>query len=149
MAFTGNFFCTSFKDELLEGAHDLRTSAAGGDAFKLAMYTNTASFTETVTQYTSTNEITGTGYTAGGGSLVNLGVVISGTTAYADFQDLIFSTATITAFGALIYNTTPNGSLTNPTLVVLDFGGARTSTAGDFTIVFPNPGASTAIIRIA
>ena len=149
MAFTGNFFCTSFKDELLEGAHDLRTTAAGGDAFKLAMYTNTASFTETVSQYTATNEITGTGYTAGGGALSSLGVVTSGTTAFADFSDLIFSTATITAFGALIYNTTPNGSLTNPTLVVLDFGGSRTSTAGDFTIVFPNATSSTAIIRIA
>lgn len=147
MAFTGNFFCTSFKDELLEGVHDFR--AAGGDTFKLAMYTNTAAFTAATAQYTATDEITGTGYTAGGGTLVNISPVTSGTTAFTDFNDLIFTTATITAFGALIYNTTPAHTYTNPTCVVLDFGGARTSTAGDFTIVFPAAAAATAIIRIA
>lgn len=148
MAFTGNFFCTSFKDELLEGVHDFRTSGTG-DVFKLAMYTNTASFTETATAYTATNEISGTGYTAGGGTLSNVSPVVSGTTAFTDFADLIFSAATITAFGAIIYNSTPNHTYTNPACVVLDFGGSRTSTAGDFTIVFPAANSSAAIIRIA
>jgi hypothetical protein len=147
MAFTGNFFCTSFKDELLEGVHDFR--ASGGDTFKLAMYTNTAAFTAATTAYTATDEITGTGYTAGGGSLTNISPVVSGTTAFVDFNDLIFSTATITAYGAIIYNTTPAHTYTNPACVVLDFGGARTSTAGDFTIVFPTAAAGSAIIRIA
>jgi len=147
MAFTGNFFCTSFKDELLEGVHDFR--ASGGDTFKLAMYTNTASFDAATTAYTATNEVTGTGYTAGGGTLVNVSPVVSSTTAFTDFNDLVFTTATITAFGALIYNTTPAHTYTNPTCVVLDFGGSRTSTAGDFTIVFPAAAAATAIIRIA
>jgi hypothetical protein len=147
MAFTGNFFCTSFKDELLEGVHDFR--ASGGDTFKLAMYTNTAAFTAATAQYTATNEVTGTGYTAGGGTLTNVSPVTSGTTAYTDFVDLVFSASTITAFGALIYNTTPAHTYTNPTCVVLDFGGARTSTAGDFTIVFPTADATNAIIRIA
>lgn len=147
MAFTGNFFCTSFKDELLEGVHDFR--ASGGDTFKLAMYDNSASFTAATTAYTATNEVTGTGYTAGGGTLVNISPVVSGTTAFTDFNDLVFTTATITAFGALIYNTTPAHTYTNPTCVVLDFGGSRTSTAGDFTIVFPAAAAATAIIRIA
>jgi len=147
MAFTGNFFCTSFKDELLEGVHDFR--ASGGDTFKLAMYDNSASFTAATTAYTATNEVSGAGYTAGGGTLVNISPVTSGTTAFTDFNDLVFSTATITAFGALIYNTTPAHTYTNPTCVVLDFGGSRTSTAGDFTIVFPAAAAATAIIRIA
>jgi hypothetical protein len=147
MAFTGNFFCTSFKDELLEGVHDFR--ASGGDTFKLAMYDNSASFTAATTAYTATNEVSGTGYTAGGGTLVNISPVTSSTTAFTDFNDLVFTTATITAFGALIYNTTPAHTYTNPTCVVLDFGGSRTSTAGDFTIVFPAAAAATAIIRIA
>ena len=147
MAFTGNFFCTSFKDELLEGVHDFR--ASGGDTFKLAMYDNSASFTAATTAYTATNEVSGTGYTAGGGTLVNISPVTSSTTAFTDFNDLVFTTATITAFGALIYNTTPAHTYTNPTCVVLDFGGSRTSTAGDFTIVFPTADASNAIIRIA
>ena len=147
MPFTGNFVCTTFKDELLEGVHDFRTT--GGDTFKLAMYTNTASFTAATAAYTATNEVSGTGYTAGGGTLVNISPVISGSTAIVDFQDLIFSAATITARGALIYNTTPAHTVTNPTCVVLDFGSDRTSTAGDFTIVFPTADASNAIIRIA
>ena len=148
MAFTGNFFCTSFKDELLEGVHDFRVSSPG-DTFKLAMYTNTAAFTAATNAYTATNEITGTGYTAGGGTLINIAPVVSGTTAFVDFDDLIFSAATITAFGALIYNSTPAHTYTNPSCVVLDFGGSRTSTAGDFTIVFPAANSSAAIIRIA
>ena len=115
MAFTGNFMCTSFKKELLEAKHNFL--ASGGNSFKLALYTNSASFTAT-----------------------------SGTTAFTDFSDLTFSTATVTARGALIYNDTASG---DPSVVVLDFGADKTSTAGDFTIVFPTADASNAIIRIA
>lgn len=148
MAFTGNFMATSFKQQLLEGVHDFRS--AGGDTFKLALYDNSASFTAATTAYTATGEVAASGsYTAGGGTLTNISPTTSGTTAFNDFADLTFTTATITAYGAMIYNTTPAHTYTNPTVVVLDFGGARTSTAGDFTIVFPAATSSTAIIRIA
>jgi hypothetical protein len=144
MAFTGNYMCTSFKKELMTATHNF--TASTGNTFKLAMYTNSASFTAATTAYTATNEVSGTGYSAGGGTLTNITPTTSGTTAYADFADLTFSTATITARGALIYNDTAAG---DPSVVVLDFGADKTSTAGDFTIVFPAAGASTAIIRIA
>jgi hypothetical protein len=144
MAFTGNYMCTSFKKELMTATHDF--TASTGNTFKLAMYTNSASFTAATTAYTATNEVSGTGYSAGGGTLTNVTPTTSGTTAYADFDELTFSTATITARGALIYNDTAAG---DPSVVVLDFGADKTSTAGDFTIVFPTAGASTAIIRIA
>lgn len=148
MAFTGNFMCTSFKQQLLEGVHDFR--AAGGDTFKLALYTNSASFTAATTAYTSVNEVANSGsYAAGGGALTNVNPSASGTTALTDFNDLTFTSATITARGALIYNTTPAHTYTNPTCVVLDFGSDKTSTAGDFQIVFPTADASNAIIRIA
>jgi hypothetical protein len=149
MAFTGNFMCTSFKRELLFGVHDF--DASTGDTFKIALYTNSATFDAATTAYTTTNEISGTGYTAGGGTLSNVDPTTSGTTAFTDFADETWTTATITARGALIYNTTPNTtsiSVTNPT-VVLDFGSDKSSTAGDFTIVFPTADASNAIIRIA
>ena len=148
MAFTGNFMCTSFKDELLEGVHDFR--ASGGDIFKLALYTNSASFTAATTAYTATNEVPNSGtYTAGGGALTNISPTTSGTTAFTDFDDLSFTSATITARGALIYNTTPAHTYTDPTVVVLDFGSDKTSTSGTFTIQFPAATASDAIIRIA
>jgi len=148
MAFTGNFMCTSFKDELLEGVHDFRLT--GGDTFKLAMYTNAASFTAATTAYTATNEVAASGsYVAGGGTLTNVSPVTSGTTAFTDFADLSFTSATITARGALIYNTTPAHTYTNPTVVVLDFGSDKTSTSGTFTIQFPTADATNAIIRIA
>tara|TARA_R100000951_G_C2588837_1_gene164371 strand:+ start:308 stop:760 length:453 start_codon:yes stop_codon:yes gene_type:complete len=150
MAFSGNFMCTSFKKELLYGVHDFDLSS--GDTFKIALYDNSASFTAATTAYTTSNEVSGTGYTAGGGALTNVDPTSSGTTALTDFQDETFSSATITARGALIYNTTPNTtsiSVTNPSVVVLDFGADKTSTAGDFTIVFPTADASNAIIRIA
>jgi len=143
MAFTGNFLCTSFKKEVLEGLHDF--NASGGNTYKLALYTNSASFTAATTVYTTSNEISGTGYSAGGGTLTNIDPTTSGTTAFIDFADLTFSSATITARGALIYNST-NG---NRTVCVLDFGADKTSTAGDFTIVFPTADASNAIVRIA
>jgi hypothetical protein len=144
MSFTGNFMCTSFKKELMTATHDF--TASTGNTFKLALYTNSASFDASTTAYTATNEVSGTGYSAGGGTLTNVTPTTSGTTAYADFADLTFSTATITARGALIYNDTAAG---DPSVVVLDFGADKTSTAGDFTIVFPTADASNAIIRIA
>ena len=150
MAFSGNYMCTSFKKELLYGVHDF--DLANGDTFKIALYTNSASFDASTTAYTTSNEVSGTGYSAGGGALTNVDPTSSGTTALTDFQDETFSTATITARGALIYNTTPNTtsiSVTHPSVVVLDFASDKTSTAGDFTIVFPTADASNAIIRIA
>lgn len=144
-------FCTSFKVQLFQAAHDFRTSGAGGDTFRIALYTNAANLDATTTAYTVTGEVTGTGYTAGGNTLTNIAPVSSGTTAFVDFADTTWTTATITARGALIYNTTPTAGLglTNPSTVVLDFGSDRTSTAGDFTIIFPTADAANAIIRIA
>jgi len=145
MAFTGNFMCTSFKQELLQGVHDFTTST--GNTFKLALYDNNASFTAATTAYTATNEVGDSGsYSAGGGALTNVTPTTSSTTAFTDFDDLTFTSATITARGALIYNDSAAG---DPTVVVLDFGADKTSTAGDFQIVFPTADASTAIIRIA
>lgn len=140
--------CTSFKVQILEGVHDFRT--VGGDTFKLALYDNSASFTAATTAYTATNEVANSGsYAAGGGTLTNVTPTSSGTTAFTDFADLSFTSATITAYGALIYNTTPGHTYTNPTVCVLDFGGAKTSTNGTFTIIFPTADATDAIIRIA
>jgi hypothetical protein len=117
------------------------------DVFKLALYTNTAAFDASTTAYTATNEVGNSGsYAAGGGSLVNVTPTTSGTTALTDFDDLAFTTATITARGALIYNSSAAG---NPTVCVLDFGSDKTSTSGTFTIQFPTADASNAIIRIA
>lgn len=150
MAFTGNFMCTSFKQQLLEGVHDFR--ASGGDTFKIALYTNSASFTAATTAYTSTNEITntaGSAYTAGGADLANVNPSTSGTTALTDFADETWTTASFTARGAMIYNSTPGHTYTNPSVVILDFGSDKTASAGDFTVIFPTPDASNAIIRIA
>ena len=148
MAFTGNAFCTSFKQQLLEGVHDFRSS--GGDTFKLALYTNSASFTAATTAYTATNEVGDSGtYAAGGGTLTNVSPTTSGTTAFVDFADLSFTSATITARGALIYNSTPAHTYTNPACVVLDFGSDKTSTSGTFTIQFPTADSTNAVIRIA
>ena len=145
MAFTGNFMCTSFKKELLQGVHNF--TASTGNSFKLALYTNSASFTAATTAYTSTNEVSASGsYVAGGGALTNVTPTTSGTTAFTDFSDLTFTSATITARGALIYNDTAAG---DPSVVVLDFGSDKTSTSGDFQIVFPTADATNAIIRIA
>tara|TARA_Y100000004_G_scaffold178277_1_gene220694 strand:- start:1115 stop:1561 length:447 start_codon:yes stop_codon:yes gene_type:complete len=148
MAFSGNYMCTSFKQELLVGSHNF--TASTGDTFKLAMYDNNASFDASTTAYTTSNEVSGTGYSAGGGTLTNVTPTTSGTTALTDFADLTFSSSTITARGALIYNTTTGGgSGTTDSIVVLDFGADKSSSAGDFTIVFPTADASNAIIRIA
>jgi hypothetical protein len=148
MAFTGSFMATSFKQELLEGVHDFRLT--GGDTFKLALYTNSASFDASTTAYTVTNEVGNSGtYSAGGGTLTRIDPTTSGTTAFADFADLSFTSATITARGALLYNTTPAHTYTNPVVAVLDFGSDKTSTSGTFTIQFPTADASNAIVRIA
>ncbi len=144
MAFSGNFLCTSFKKELLEAVHNFKNS--GGSTFKIALYTNSASFNAATTAYTTSNEITGTGYTAGGNTLTRVDPTSSGTTAFTDFADTTWSSSTITARGALIYNDSASG---NPAVAVLDFGADKTSTNGDFTVVFPTADASNAIIRIA
>tara|TARA_R110001606_G_scaffold144719_1_gene284072 strand:+ start:1213 stop:1650 length:438 start_codon:yes stop_codon:yes gene_type:complete len=145
MAFTGNFMCTSFKKQLLTGTHNF--TASSGNTFKIALYTNSASFNASTTAYTSSNEVSNSGsYTAGGGALTNVTPTISGTTALTDFADKEFTSATITARGALIYNDSAAG---DPTVAVLDFGADKTSTTGTFTIQFPTPDASNAIIRIA
>jgi hypothetical protein len=145
MAFTGNFMCTSFKVELMQAVHNFTTTT--GDVFKLALYDNSASFTAATTAYTATNEVPDSGsYAAGGGTLTNVTPTSTGTTAFTDFADLSFTSATITAYGAMIYNDTAAG---NPSVCILDFGGAKTSTAGTFTIIFPTADASSAIIRIA
>ena len=145
MAFTGNFMCTSFKVELMRAVHNF--TASTGNTFKLALYDNNASFTAATTAYTATDEVPNSGtYSAGGGTLTNVTPTSSGTTAFTDFADLSFTSATITAYGAMIYNDTAAG---NPSVCILDFGGAKSSTAGTFTIVFPTADASNAIIRIA
>jgi len=143
MAFTGDFMCTSFKQELMTATHDFTTST--GDSFKLALYTNSASFTAATTAYTATNEVTGTNYTATGAALTNVTPTTSGTTALTDFADLTFSNVTLTARGAIIYNDTK----ADRAVVVLDFTEDKTATAGDFVITFPTADASNAIIRIA
>jgi len=145
MAFTGNFMPTSFKVQILQGVHNFSTGS--GQTFKLAMYDNSASFTAATTADTTTNEVAASGsYVAGGGTLTKVTPISSGTTAFTDFADISFTTATITAYGAMIYNDTATG---NPAVAILDFGGAKTSTSGTFTIIFPAATATGAIIRIA
>lgn len=135
--------CTSFKKELLTATHDF---SAASNVFKLALYTSSASLDASTTAYTSSNEVSGTGYTAKGSFLTSVNPTTSSTTAFTDFNDLTFSSASITARGALIYNEAATG---DPSVCVLDFGADKTSTAGDFTISFPTADASNAIIRIA
>ncbi len=139
--------CTSFKKELLEGKHNFTN---GQHTFKIALFTSSASLGAATTDYSTSNEVSGTNYTAGGGALTNVTPTSSGTTALTDFADKTFSNATITANGAMIYNTTTaGGSGTTDAVIILAFGGDKTSTAGDFTIQFPTADASNAIIRIA
>jgi len=135
--------CTSFKQELLVGTHNF--TATSGNTFKLALYTSSASLGAGTTAYTTSNEVSGTGYTAAGAALTSVTPTTSGTTAFCDFSDLTFSSSTITANGALIYNDTQS----DKAVCTLAFGGDKTSTAGDFTITFPTADASNAIIRIA
>lgn len=140
--------CTSFKQQLFEGTHDFR--ASGGDTFKIALFTSSATLGASTTAYSTSDEASGTGYVAGGNTLTNINPASSGTTAWIDFDDTTWSNSTITAAGALIYNTTPStGSYTNPSVAVFNFGSDKTSTDGDFSIIFPTADASNAVIRIA
>ena len=136
--------CTSFKKEILEAVHNFTNST--GNTFKVALYTSSASLGASTTAYTTSNEVSGTNYTAKGNTLTNVTPTTSGTTALTDFADTTWSSSTITARGAMIFNETASG---DPSVLVLDFGADKTSTAGDFTIAFPAADASNAIIRIA
>jgi len=136
--------CTSFKQEILVEGHDF--TATTGDTFKIALYSSSATLSASTTAYSATNEVSNSGtYTAGGGSLTAVTPTTSGTTALCDFSDISFTSATITARGALIYNS----SASNKAVVVLDFGGDKTSTSGTFTIAFPAADSSNAILRLA
>tara|TARA_R110000751_G_scaffold135491_2_gene238294 strand:- start:133 stop:561 length:429 start_codon:yes stop_codon:yes gene_type:complete len=135
--------CTSFKKELMTATHNFATN---GNAFQLALYTSSATMSASTTAYSTSQEATGTNYTAKGGTLTKVAPTTSGTTAFTDFADLTFGTATITARGCMIFNDTASG---DPAVAVFDFGGDKTSTAGSFTITFPAADASNAVIRIA
>ena len=141
--------CTSFKVDLLNGIHAFGTTVARAgttaDTMYMALYTSSATLDATTTAYSATNEVSGTGYSAGGQALTTVAPTSSGTTAYLDFDNETWTSSTITARGALIYNSTQS----NKSVAVLDFGADKTSTAGDFTVVFPTADASNAIIRIA
>jgi|TARA_R100001163_G_scaffold61901_1_gene52238 hypothetical protein len=134
--------CTSFKQEILVEGHNLTN---GADSIKLALYTSSATLGAGTTAFVTTGQATGTNYSSGGSALTNVTPTTSGTTAIVDFADLTFSTATVTARGCLLYNTTNS----NKAICAIDFGGDKTSTAGDFTVVFPSPTATGAIIRLA
>ena len=145
MAITTNAICNSFKKELLEAKHNF-TTAPTGNKFKLAMYTNSATLGKSTTSYTTGSEVTSpAGYTAGGKGLVNTGTSVASSVAITDFSDLSFTNVTLTARGALIYNT----SNSNTGVCVLDFGSDKTATAGTFTIQFPAYTTSAAILRIS
>ena len=148
MAITTNAICDSFKKELLQAKHDFDTSS---DTYKLAMFTSSATLGKSTTNYTTSNEVSSpSGYTAGGKALVNQGVKVSSSVAITDFADLSFVGVTLTARGALIYNTTTDGgSGTTDAVAVLDFGGDKTATSGTFTIQFPAFTSSAAILRLA
>ena len=133
-------FCTSAKADFLGGVHDLDT-----DTIKIALYTSSATLGASTTAYSTTNEVTGTGYTAGGNTLTSPAISLDGTTAIVDFADSTWSDSTITARGALIYN----ASKSNKAIAVLDFGADKSSSDGAFTVVMPAAAAATAIIRIA
>lgn len=132
---------TSFRKELLLGVHNF--SATGGDTFKISLYSDSATLNSTTTAYTSTGEVSGTGYTAGGATLTNVDPASAGTVGYTTFATVTWS-ATLTARGALIYNS----SESNKSVMVLDFGMDRSSTGGVFTITFPTANQTTAIIRL-
>ena len=132
--------CSSFKQQILLGEHDLDT-----DVIKIALYTSAATLSAATTAYTTSDEVVGVGYTAGGNTLAGATVSLTGTTAFVDFTDTTWTTATITARGALIYNS----SKSDKAIAVLDFGADKTSTAGSFTVQFPANDSSSAVVRIA
>lgn len=140
-----NIIPDAFKEELLKGTHNFASS--GGNTFKLALYTDISGLSTSTTAFTTTNEVStsGTNYTSGGNSLTNNGVATASNTAYIDFADLTFSSVTLSAVGAMIYNSTNSNKIN----LILDFGGTKTATNGDFIIQFPAAGATTAIFRIA
>lgn len=135
--------CTSFKSELMSALHDFDNP--GGNTFKIALYTSSATLGASTTAYSSSNEVTGTGYSAGGQALTSVSPTTSGTTAYVDFADVTWANSTITANGALIYNS--NSS--NASVITLAFGSDKSTSNGDFKIIFPTANATDAIIRIA
>ena len=141
-----NIVPDSFKTDLLKGTFSFDTSGNSGSTFKLALYTDISGFSTSSTAYTTSNEVSssGTSYTAGGNTLTNNGVAVSSNIAYVDFADLTFSSVTLSAVGALIYK---SGG-TNPAVLVLDFGGTKTATNGDFVVQFPTANSSSAIIRL-
>jgi len=144
--------CSSFKQELLQGKHDFDANGSGGDTYKLALFTSSASLGAATTDYSTSNEISntsGSAYTAGGKALTNTGVGLTGTTAFTDFSDVSFTSASFTANGCLIYNTQTNGgSNTTDAVCVVAFGGDKTVSSGTFTIQFPTNDASSAILRL-
>ena len=149
--------CTSFKQELLQGVHNFTsgsgggttTSTGSGNTFKIALFTSSASLGAGTTAYSTSNESSGTGYTAGGNSLTNVTPTTSSTTALLDFADSTWSSSSITARGALIYNSSTTAGSANRAVLVIDFGSDKSSSSGDFTVSFPTADASSAIIRIA
>tara|TARA_R100000781_G_scaffold68675_1_gene43275 strand:+ start:617 stop:1075 length:459 start_codon:yes stop_codon:yes gene_type:complete len=144
--------CSSFKQELLQGKHSLDTSGNGGDTFKLALFTSSASLGAATTVYSTSNEVTnssGSAYSAGGAALTNTGVGLTSTTAFTDFSDISWTSASFTANGCLIYNTTTaGGSGTVQAVCAIAFGGDKTVSSGTFTIQFPTNDSSSAIIRL-
>ena len=142
--------CSSFKKELFQGYHDFDANGSGGDTFKLALYTDQASLGAATTDYANTNEVAnGNGYSTGGNTLVNTGVGLTSTTAFTDFSDTSFTSASFTANGCLIYNTQANGgSNTTEAVCVVAFGGNKTVSSGTFTIQFPANDSSSAILRL-
>jgi hypothetical protein len=133
--------CNSFKQELLQGLHDL-----DGHTLKMALFTSSATLGATTTAYSTTNESSGTGYTAGGATLANVAVSLSGTTAFVDFDNVSFTSATISdAAGALIYNS----SASNRAIAVIDFGSTKSVSSGTLTITLPTASATTALIRVS
>ena len=142
--------CSSFKKELFQGYHDFDANGSGGDTFKLALFTDQATLNATTTDYANTNEVAnGNGYSTGGNTLVNTGVGLTSTTAFTDFSDTSFTSASFTANGCLIYNTQANGgSNTTEAVCVVAFGGNKTVSSGTFTIQFPTNDASSAILRL-
>jgi hypothetical protein len=148
---------TSFKQEILQGIHNFTSGSGGGtttttgsgNVFKIALYTSSATLSAATTTYSTSNEVSGTNYTAGGNTLTNVTPTTSSTTALTDFADTTWSSSTITARGALIYNSSTTAGTADRAVVVLDFGADKASTSGDFVIQFPAASASEAIIRIA
>ena len=149
--------CTSFKQEILQGIHNFTNGSGGGtttstgtgNTFKIALFTSSASLGAGTTAYADSNQVSGTGYSAGGNTLTNVTPTTSSTTALTDFADTTWSSSTITARGALIYNSSTTAGSANRAVAVVDFGSDKTTSAGDFTITFPTADASSAIIRIA